>query len=201
MKLSNLETTNKTVQNNAKLNTVLKSLYENPMPSTRTGPIYNAFSYPTKISPEAIAIFIAIHTKPGETVLDTFAGSGTTGLAALLCDKPTPLMKQIAYELGVKPKWGPRKAILYELGVMGAFVSRTMCLSPDPNEFKKAAEELTRNFFFCTGNAVNRPSGPVKAARTFLSKDPRSMPSASSGRRSVRRSRWAMPESASSCSE
>jgi hypothetical protein len=72
--------------------------------------LYNAFSYPTKISPEAIAVFIANHTEPGAAVLDTFAGSGTSGLATLLCDKPTPAMLELAKEMGVTPKWGARKA-------------------------------------------------------------------------------------------
>ena len=67
----------------------ITKLYQTPLPSTRTGPLYNAFSYPTKISPEAIAVYIATHTEPGATVLDAFAGSGTTGLATLLCDRPT----------------------------------------------------------------------------------------------------------------
>lgn len=58
------------------LNSSLRILCENPIPSTRTGAIYNAFSYPTNISPEARAIFIATHTKPGASVLDTFSGSG-----------------------------------------------------------------------------------------------------------------------------
>lgn len=142
MKSTSPKTTNKRFQSDTRLNNALQALYKNPMPSTRTGPIYNAFSYPTKISPEAIAIFIATHTKPGATVLDTFGGSGTAGLAALLCDKPTHAMGQIAHELGVKPRWGPRKAILYELGVIGSFLSKTMCNPPDPNEFKKVAEEL-----------------------------------------------------------
>jgi DNA modification methylase len=60
----------------------MDAMYENAFPATRTGPLYNAFSYPTKISPEAIALFIATHTDPGDTVLDVFAGSGTTGMAA-----------------------------------------------------------------------------------------------------------------------
>lgn len=55
------------------------------MRSTRGGPLFNAFPYPTKISPEAIALFIAPHTKPGDTVFDGFAGSGSTGIAAILC--------------------------------------------------------------------------------------------------------------------
>lgn len=117
-------------------------LYASPLPSARSGPLYNAVSYPTKISPEAIAVFIATHTKPGDLILDVFAGSGTTGLAAMLCDQPTAEMRRVAKELGVSPQWGPRRAILYELGVLGALISRTMCRPPNPGEFRAAAEQL-----------------------------------------------------------
>jgi DNA modification methylase len=67
----------------------LAELYNHPLPANRKGALYNAFPYPTKISPEAIAIYIACHTKVGASVLDPFSGSGTTGLATLLCDQPT----------------------------------------------------------------------------------------------------------------
>src|SRR5690606_14062895 len=67
----------------------LDSLYRQPLPAKRTGALYSAFPYPTKISPEAIALYIAAHTQPGDTVFDGFGGSGTTGLAALLCERPT----------------------------------------------------------------------------------------------------------------
>ncbi len=113
-----------------------------PLPSTRSGALYNAFSYPTKISPEAIAIFIATHTRPGDVVLDAFGGSGTTGLAVLLCDNPTDDIKLMAARLGVQPEWGPRRAVLYELGVLGAFVSKTMCNPPKPEAFAAAAKKL-----------------------------------------------------------
>lgn len=120
----------------------LEKLYANPLPSTRSGALYNAFAYPTKISPEAVAVFIACHTKPGDTVLDAFAGSGSTGLGAMLCAKPTPEMERIAKQLGATPVWGPRKAVLYEVGVLGAFVSKTICNPPDPEEFEDAALKL-----------------------------------------------------------
>ena len=120
----------------------LERLYLKPLPSTRNGALYNAFPYPTKISSEAVAVFIACHTKPGNVVLDAFAGSGTTGLAALLCEKPTSEMKRIAEELGASPVWGPRRAILYEVSALGAFVSKTMCNPPDPREFETAALQL-----------------------------------------------------------
>ncbi|HEX7095582.1 MAG TPA: DNA methyltransferase, partial [Acidimicrobiales bacterium] len=120
----------------------LGRLYSTPMPSRRLGALYNAFSYPTKIDPEAIAIFIAAHTAPGDTVLDVFAGSGTTGIAAQLCERPTRAMEQRASELGLPVKWGPRHAVLYELSVVGALLARTMCNPPDPEAFKVAARRV-----------------------------------------------------------
>jgi len=120
----------------------LNTLYEKPLPANRKGPLYNSFPYPTKISPEAIAIFIACHTKVGDTVLDPFSGSGTTGLATLLCDKPTEEMKVTAKELGVKPIWGKRNAKLFELGTLGAFVSQVMCNPPPSKKFMESATNL-----------------------------------------------------------
>lgn len=120
----------------------LAALYSTPLPSTRSGPLYNAFSYPTKISPEAIAVFIATHTSPGAKILDVFGGSGTTGLATLLCDKPTDAMRRMAADLGVKPVWGPRQAEIYELSTLGSFVARVLSSPPDPDVFATAAKQL-----------------------------------------------------------
>lgn len=119
-----------------------EKLYAEPFPATRSGPLYNAFSYPTKISAEAIGLFIATHTEPGDTVLDVFAGSGTTGIGAILCARPTAAMRGLAAELGLQPSWGPRRAVLYDVGVLGSFVSRVMCDPPDPARFAAAAERL-----------------------------------------------------------
>lgn len=120
----------------------LAALYEHPLPSSRAGPLYNAFSYPTKISPEAIALYIATHTAPGATVLDAFAGSGTTGLAAKLCDRPTSGMRQSAISLGLNPIWGPRHAVLYELSTIGSFVAKVMCAPIDSTQFEIEARLL-----------------------------------------------------------
>jgi 16S rRNA G966 N2-methylase RsmD len=120
----------------------LDALYSEPIPARRTGPLYNAFSYPTKIDPEAIALFIATHTSPGDTVLDVFAGSGTTGLAARLCDNPTEAMKRRARELALHVKWGPRTAILYELSVVGSLLAQTMCHPPQASDFAASANAV-----------------------------------------------------------
>jgi len=122
--------------------TRLGALYDRPVPSRRTGAVYNAFSYPTKIDPEAIATFIAAHTSPGDTVLDVFAGSGTTGIAARLCERPTPEMKRRATELQLPVEWGPRHVVLHELSVIGALLGQTLCNPPDPTAFEAAARRV-----------------------------------------------------------
>ena len=120
----------------------LDALYAKALPATRTGHLYNAFPYPTKISPEAVALFIASHTKPGDTVFDGFAGSGTTGLAALLCEDPPEELREEARRRNLNVKWGVRNAVLYELGALGAFVGQTLTNPPEPKAFRKAAEEI-----------------------------------------------------------
>ena len=117
-------------------------LYATALPAKRTGPLYCAFPYPTKISPEAIALYIGAHTKPGDTVFDGFAGSGTTGLATLLCGSPPDSLRADAERLNLDVEWGPRNAILYELGALGAFVGHTLTNPPDPTSFRKAADEM-----------------------------------------------------------
>lgn len=116
-------------------------LYDTPFPSSRSGALYNAFSYPTKISAEAEAIFIACHTSIGDTILDPFGGSGTTGIATKLVAAPTPRMMEIASKLQLNPTWGPRKAIIYEISVIGSMIGRVLC-NTDPIKFQQAANDL-----------------------------------------------------------
>ncbi|MGK9280986.1 DNA methyltransferase [Micrococcus sp. Mcc89] len=120
----------------------MEALYSLPLPAARTGPLYNAFSYPTKISAESVALFIACHTKPGDHVLDVFGGSGTTGIAALLCERPTERMLALAAERGMNPQWGARNATLYELSEIGTLLSRVMTHAPEPKAFATAANRL-----------------------------------------------------------
>ena len=118
------------------------SLYDEPLPSDRTGALYNAFSYPTKISAESVALFIACHTKPGDHVLDVFGGSGTTGIAALLCERPTERMLALAAERGLKPTWGARNATVYELSEIGTLLARVMTVGARTRGFAAAAKRL-----------------------------------------------------------
>ena len=134
-----------------------ETLYRGSLPASRGGHLYRAFPYPTKIAPEAIALFIAAHTQPGNTVFDGFAGSGTTGLAALLCGNPPVEIRAAAAQKGLQVAWGPRNAVLYELGALGAFVAATLTNPPPPANFRSAAEEVLA--------AADRELGWMYAAR------------------------------------
>ena len=54
----------------------------------KTDPLYTAHSYHTKVPHKAIMRYILHYTEPGDVVLDGFAGSGMTGVAAQICGRP-----------------------------------------------------------------------------------------------------------------
>ena len=121
-----------------------EALYSKPLPSSRSGAFYNTFPYPTKISPEAIAVYIACSTNPGDLVLDAFAGSGSTGVAALLCEHPTERMRKIAKDLNVTPVWGARNAVLYEIGTYASFAIKTILSRLSSREFTIAVDSFLK---------------------------------------------------------
>jgi 16S rRNA G966 N2-methylase RsmD len=57
----------------------------------RSDPVYNAHAYLTKVPYSAILPFVETLTKPGDTVLDVFAGSGMTGVASALAGRDAEL--------------------------------------------------------------------------------------------------------------
>jgi DNA methylase len=104
--------------------------------------LFRAHWYPTKISPETVALMIACHTRPGDLVFDGFGGSCTTAVAALLCSKPSAELSALAQARGLKPIWGARRAVVYELAGLGSFIGQTLCSQPDPARFAAAATRV-----------------------------------------------------------
>src|SRR5437899_17344 len=58
----------------------------------RSDPVYNAHGYLTKVPVSAIMPLIERYTAPGDVVLDVFAGSGMTGVAAAMTGRRAVLV-------------------------------------------------------------------------------------------------------------
>lgn len=84
---------------------------------TKTSTSYRAHSYHTKVPPDAIVPFIRAFTRPGETIVDPFCGSGMTGVAALM---------------------EGRSALLSDLSPAAVHISRNYTTACDPDEFAEA---------------------------------------------------------------
>jgi 16S rRNA G966 N2-methylase RsmD len=89
----------------------------------RGDPVYMAHSYLTKVPVPAIMPFIEAHTSPGDVVVDPFAGSGMTGVAAAA--------------LG-------RRARLFDISVLGQHVGRGYVNLVDRDLLVKRADEVVR---------------------------------------------------------
>lgn len=87
----------------------------------RTDAIYNCHAYLTKVPVAAIRPFIETFTAPGDTVVDFFAGSGMTGLAALMSG---------------------RRAALSDISALGQHISRGYLATVSPSRFREAAQSV-----------------------------------------------------------
>lgn len=113
----------------------------------KTDPIYKAHSYHTKVPHLAIVPSILHFTEPGDVVLDGFAGSGMTGVAAQWCGTaPSSYRHQIEMEwkqAGMPaPKWGARCAVLNDLSPAATFIGSNYNLPLDVDAFAKAGKQL-----------------------------------------------------------
>ena len=116
----------------------------------KTDPIYKAHSYHTKVPHLAIVPSILHYTEPGDIVLDGFAGSGMTGVAAQWCGT-APAAYRHKLEMEWKkaatpaPKWGARRVVLNDLSPAATFIGANYNLPFDVDAFAKAGKELLRD--------------------------------------------------------
>lgn len=116
----------------------------------KTDPLYKAHSYHTKVPHLAIVPSILHYTEPGDIVLDGFAGSGMTGVAAQWCGIAPPTYR---HKLEMEwrkagtpaPKWGARRVLLNDLSPAATFIGANYNLPFDVNAFAKAGKELLRD--------------------------------------------------------
>ena len=78
----------------------------------KNDPMYMAHSYHTKVPYRAIVRYILNYTKPGDIVLDGFAGSGMTGVAAQMCGSRDDMFKFDMLHSVPNSQWGDNVRIL-----------------------------------------------------------------------------------------
>ncbi len=89
--------------------------------ANRSDPVYMAHAYLTKIPVDAIVPFIEAFTEPGDVVLDPFAGSGMTGVAAAATS---------------------RGARLFDVSVLGRHIGTNFTNLVDAELLRKRATEV-----------------------------------------------------------
>lgn len=116
----------------------------------KSDPIYKAHSYHTKVPHLAIVPSILHYTEPGDFVLDGFAGSGMTGVAAQWCST-APAVYRHELEMAWKkagrpaPKWGLRRAVLNDLSPAATFIAANYNLPFDVDAFARAGDQLLKD--------------------------------------------------------
>ncbi len=113
----------------------------------KTDALYRAHSYHTKVPHLAIVPSILHYTGPGDIVLDGFAGSGMTGVAAQWCGLAPPAYRQ-KLEMEWKregrtaPTWGARRVVLNDLSPAATFISANYNIPLDVEAFARAGRAL-----------------------------------------------------------
>ncbi len=113
----------------------------------KTDALYRAHGYHTKVPHKAIVPYLLHYTDPGGLVLDGFAGSGMTGVAAQWCGL-APSAEREAVEAAFKaaerrtPSWGARAAILNDLGPAATFIAANYLEPLDERAFAKAGRAI-----------------------------------------------------------
>ena len=113
----------------------------------KTHPVYRAHGYHTKVPHLAIVPSILHYTEPGDLVLDGFAGSGMTGVAAQWCGTAPESWRKSLEALWSgegfgKPHWGTRYAILNDLSPAAGFIAANYTLPFDVAAFADAGRAL-----------------------------------------------------------
>ncbi|MXV98487.1 MAG: DNA methylase [Acidimicrobiaceae bacterium] len=101
---------------------------------SRSDPAYMAHAYLTKVPVAAIVPFIEAFTKPGDVVLDPFAGSGMTGVAALATG---------------------RRAVLFDVAVLGRHIGTNYVNLVDAGDLRDHGEKVVRRARERVGDVYN----------------------------------------------
>jgi len=121
--------------------------YASDVSEGKYDPMYLYHPYLTKVPHKAIMKFILHYTQPGDIVLDGFAGTGMSGVAARFCGN---LDFQSKYKIEdefkklnlANPVWGVRKSICSDLSPLASFISYNYNTKIIIDQFEKEASEI-----------------------------------------------------------
>lgn len=145
-----------------KANFEVKEPYAYGIVQGKNSAIYNAHTYHTKVPHEVIMRYILHYTQPGDIVLDGFAGTGMTGVAASSCEGTPSLTKSeiegdFANNHLKKPSWGIRHSACGDLSPLCFHISSNYNSSVNTQALQKCINEILDNLIERFGHFYEIP--------------------------------------------
>lgn len=118
--------------------------FANDVYAKKNHPVYNAHGYHTKVPFVIIMQYLLHYTQPGDVVLDSFIGSGMTGVAGSFCENPTAEIKHNLelLNIGEKIVWGKRHIIGSDLAPYALHIASILNFHEVDKEFELIANQL-----------------------------------------------------------
>lgn len=114
--------------------------------------IYNVHSYHTKVPHKAVMRYILHYSRPGDTIIDGFSGTGMTGVAARYCSDKKEVEKLgflvdskgnvIGEDGEIISQVGVRNAILSDLSPTATLISHSYNTALNKQDFEKEANKI-----------------------------------------------------------
>lgn len=146
--------------------------YASDVSEGKNNPVYTAHTYHTKVPHPAIMRYILHYTQPGDVVLDGFAGTGMTGVAAAACansgdDIARRIGKEWQAQFGCQPRWGARHAVCGDLSPYATNIAYFYNTPADVAKLKAEVERISREmdeecgWMYTTTNGAGQPVGRI----------------------------------------
>lgn len=150
----------------------IKEPYASDVSEGKNNPIYNAHTYHTKVPYPAVMRYILHYTQPGDIILDGFAGTGMTGVAASACsnnidDVASRIKDEWKKQFETSPHWGNRHAII---GDLSPYATNIAYYYNTPNDITGIQYEAKRiikemkdecGWMYTTTNSKGEPNGEI----------------------------------------
>lgn len=150
----------------------VKIPYASDVSEGKSNPVYTAHTYHTKVPHPAIMRYLLHYTQPGDIVLDGFAGTGMTGVAAASCanasdDIATRINNEWQLQFGHTPNWGARHAVCGDLSPYATNIAYFYNTPVDVWALKKEVERIKNEmekewgWMYTTTNSAGQPAGRI----------------------------------------